>query len=690
MSLFKELKRRNVFRVGIAYVLGAWVLLQAVDFALEVIAAPDWILQVFFLAAIVGLVVALVAAWVFEVTPEGIRREAAVDPGHSITSQTGRKLDRTIIVFLALAVALLLADRFMDSDPELAVIDTVEPVAEAVTATSIAASEPEKSIAVLPFENRSPNPEDGFFADGMHDELLTHLSKISELLVISRTSVMGYAGTDRKIPEIARELGVATIMEGSVQRAGQRVRINVQLIDAQTDAHLWAEIYDRELTAENIFDIQSEITKAIAVALNSALSSDNEAELKDRPTQSLAAYDAYIAGQLLFKNNIESNFRRAIELFDVALAEDQNFAAAWSAKAEALLELYWLFDNGNVELANAAREALDRAARLAPDTVETQNAFAHYYYYILLDYERAIAAFEQVLERAPNLSRAWAGKGFALRRAGRFVESIATLEHAHSLDPLAVDPLDGIVATSLILGQFDKARTALEKMQAIAPNNANTVNRVGDYHFSTGNVALSWTAYRLPVAEPDVFYFTGRLWAAIATRNKVNIELAINDWPEHFHSIDRFPEIYNLSRAEGLIALGRTAESARLLNEIKARVDSSDNPYPHGWKANGAYLPVDLPGLMGDLDAVNEVVAIYKANEPADKLTRIFHYTNIAVAYSRADDPDSALDYLEQILVLVGPARFLTFTVNPAFDSLRNHPRYLAMQADYEAWAGSL
>jgi TolB-like protein/cytochrome c-type biogenesis protein CcmH/NrfG len=663
MSFFQELKRRNVFRVGIAYVLGAWVLLQVIDFALQVIAAPDWILQVFFLAATAGLGVALVAAWIFEVTPEGIRRESSIQAR---------------------------ADKFISDRGQAIVTDTGEEAAEPLNADSRPAAPIEKSIAVLPFENRSPKPEDEFFADGMHDELLTHLSRISGMRVISRTSVLGYAGTDRKIPEIARELGVATVMEGSVQRAGKRVRINVQLIDAQADVHLWAEIYDRELSAENIFEIQSEITKAIAASLNSALSSDNEADLQARPTQSLAAYDAYIAGRLLFNSLTESGFRQAIDRFETALAADPEFAAAWSAKSEALMELYWLFDIGSLDLVEAAREALDRATTLAPDTVETLSALAHYYYYVLLDYKRAISAFERVLDRAPNHSRAWAGKGFAMRRAGRFEEAIAALERAHSLDPLAIDPMDGVFSTNLFLGNIAQAKAMLEKMKAIAPTNPNTVIAESDLYFYTGDVERSAAALDLPISDPGPWFYRLRLGAAVYTRDEAVIEEALNDWPERFHSLRQFPELYNLGKAEALLALGRDEEGNRLLNQIKARDDSSENPYPHGWSANARYLPVDLPGLMGDLDAVNGVVAAYEADLPGDIYSRYdLHYFDIARAYALAGDEEAALDYLEKQLLGTGPAKFIGAVIDPAFDSLRDHPRYRAMQEDYESWLKS-
>ncbi|MCJ7557144.1 MAG: adenylyl cyclase, partial [Gammaproteobacteria bacterium] len=234
MSLFEELKRRNVFRVGIAYAVVAWVLLQVVDLVLDNIVAPEWIMKVFMLVVAVGFPVALIIAWAFEMTPEGLKRESEVDRTQSITPQTGHKLDRIIIMFLAAAVVVLLAERFISTpeEAEVKAITTTDTVRGAAVGETPIHVVSDKSIAVLPLVNRSANPEDAFFADGMHDELLTQLSRISALRVISRTSVMGYAGTTKRMPDIGRELGVATLLEGGVQRSGNRVRINVQLIEA--------------------------------------------------------------------------------------------------------------------------------------------------------------------------------------------------------------------------------------------------------------------------------------------------------------------------------------------------------------------------------------------------------------------------------------------------------------------------
>ncbi|MGI9290956.1 MAG: tetratricopeptide repeat protein, partial [Gammaproteobacteria bacterium] len=273
MSFFEELKRRNVFRVGVAYGVAAWVLLQVADLVLENIDAPGWVIQAMMLMVALGFIAAVVIAWAYEMTPEGVKKESQVDRSRSVTGDTGRKLDRVIIAFLVVAVAVLLIRQ-----------SGVEPVAEqSATQTetaapaTVAAGTNDKSIAVLPFTTRSTSEDDRFFSDGMHDDLLTQLAKIGSLKVISRTSMMEYRETTKNLKQIGLELGVANILEGAVQRVGKQVRINVQLIDTNTDEHLWAETYDREMSLDNLLSIQSEMSRSIAKAMEATLSPAEEA-----------------------------------------------------------------------------------------------------------------------------------------------------------------------------------------------------------------------------------------------------------------------------------------------------------------------------------------------------------------------------------------------------------------------------
>ena len=391
-TFFKELRRRNVVRVAGVYAVVGWVLMQIATTLEESMSLPSWFDGLIVALLLIGLPIALIFAWAFELTPDGVVRTEDVAEGESITGETGRKLDYAIIGGIVALAALMIWQG------NRAPVDVTERMPEEVEQVSEDTVIPlEKSIAVLPFENRSPDPNNAFFADGMHDDLLTHLSKIRDMHVISRTSVMGYANTERKIPEIARELGVATVMEGAVQRAGNRVRINVQLIDAKTDAHLWAEIYDRELTADNIFDIQSEITVAIAAALNLVLSSGDEQQLEARPTQNLEAYDAYMEGRWrsdIYFGGLE-NIRKALASFELAISLDPEFAEAYAGKAYTQLAAYW-YATGHEPWLENALESLQHAEALAPDSVEVLTARGYYHYWGFLDYDNADAAFSRL------------------------------------------------------------------------------------------------------------------------------------------------------------------------------------------------------------------------------------------------------------------------------------------------------
>jgi TolB-like protein/Flp pilus assembly protein TadD len=469
MSMIAELKRRNVFRVGIAYVLMGWVLLQGADFALDLVDAPNWVIQALSIAVITGLPIALFFAWVFEMTPEGIKRESQIDRSQSITPHTGRKLNNIIIVFLAVAVAWLLADKFFlqeISTPQ----QTGAEIAQAKTGAP-AESEPLKqSIAVLPFANRSRSEDDVFFVDGVHDDLLTQLSKVSALKVISRTSVMNYRETDKSLPVIGKELGVSTIMEGSVQRAGDRIRINVQLIDAATDEHLWAEIYDRELTASNIFEIQSEIATAIAGALRAALTREEAERLAARPTENLEAYEAYLLGRQRLARRTIPALAEAVTWFERAVELDPDFALAYVGLADSY-QLQVDYGGMSLDEANAhSQPMVEKALQLDDQSGEAYTSLASIREFVG-DYEAADRAYRRAIELAPNYAQApfWYGL-FLMNSRGLPEQSLEWFQRALELDPLSGIVLSNLSGAYEMLGQFDEAHAVTEKALAMDPD----------------------------------------------------------------------------------------------------------------------------------------------------------------------------------------------------------------------------
>ena len=466
-TLFSELKRRNVVRVAIAYAVVGWLIIEVIDTIAPRLDMPDWVPTFFIVLVLVGLPLALFFSWAYELTPEGVKKTEEVDRGGSITHSTGRKLDFVIIGALVVALGYFvwerqgLVDQTGDGQPGNI---------EAALAARAAAG---KSVAVLPFSNLSGNTETDAFVAGLHDDLLTQLSKINDLKVISRTSVLRYAATTRSMKEIAAELGVAAIMEGGVQRAGNRVRINVQLIDSATDEHLWAETYDRVLTTENVFDIQSEITRQIAAALQAALTPAEEAGLAERPTDSLAAYEAYLSSKLLeerYNDTSEDVIDEAIEAAKLAVELDPEFAAAWSHLAQVHLDRFW-FTSRDQSDASAARAAIERARALKPDAAEVGLMLGLYHYWVNYDYAAALPELDRVLALEPGSEQAWAIRGWVLRRSGRWDEALQSMQRATALNPNSVGDLIEVADTLRVRDRFEEAQAWLRTAETRFPGN---------------------------------------------------------------------------------------------------------------------------------------------------------------------------------------------------------------------------
>jgi TolB-like protein len=443
VSFWEELRRRNVVRVGIAYAVGAWLVLQLTEVLSELLDLPAAIGPVVVSIVLVGFPIVLLVAWVFELTPEGIKRESEVDRSQPRATQTGARLNALISVLLAVAVVYLLLDKFVlhgasDADVVETSAAEQEPAAANSMSADASADAPagprRQSIAVLPFENRSRLEDDEFFVEGVHDDLLTTLARIGDLKVISRTSVSQYTDSAKTIPQIAEELGVATVMEGAVQRSGDMVRINVQLIDAATDEHLWAEIYDREMTAGNLFAIQSEISEQIARALEATLTQEETQLINEQPTDNLAAYNAYLRGRRLQarRNTVQlaeamGEFRRAVEL-------DPEFALAWVGIGETATILTGMGAMSADERNRVREEAANRAIELAPELGEAWLIYA----YTAESQEEAEARNRKAIELSPNYATAYQWLANLIQDDFRRLEEAQQLlDTAVSLDPLS-------------------------------------------------------------------------------------------------------------------------------------------------------------------------------------------------------------------------------------------------------------
>src|SRR5256884_3594371 len=408
-GFFEELRRRKVYRVAAAYIVAAGFIIQIASSTFPAWELPNWSLRLVVALLLIGFPIALILAWAYDVTPQGVRATPT-------TSAPGTHRRRNLTMLIATGVVVSAAAGFF--------------LLPRVSARKI-----DKSIAVLPFENLSDEKENAYFADGMQDDILTNLSKIGDLKVISRTSVMSYRGSGaRSAREIGKTLGVAALLEGSVRRIGNRVRVNVQLINADNDEHIWAEDYDRDLT--DVFAIQTDLAQKISAILQAKLSPNEKARLDRRPTQDPNAYLLFIQGHDYANrpDMFSDTSLKAERLFEQATKLDPNFAAAFAGLSMVESWMYHSFDPLPVRR-EKARDAANEALRLQPDLPEAHLALGFSYYYGDRDYERALAEFEIAKRGLPNEAQAYMAIGAIQRRQGRWAESTANLEKAAELDP---------------------------------------------------------------------------------------------------------------------------------------------------------------------------------------------------------------------------------------------------------------
>jgi len=419
-KLFAELKRRNVYKVAVAYAVVAWLTIQAASIFLPAFNAPQWAMQVFILILVVGFPIALVFSWAFEITPEGIVRESQVAADQSITHHTGRKIVALTIVLAVVATGLLIFQliRARSTPPPAATISN-------------------KSIAVMPFDNLSGDPQNAYFSEGVQDEILTRLAKIAELKVISRTSTQRFKSAPTDLRQIAQQLGVANILEGSVQKANDQVRVNVQLINALTDAHLWADTYDRKLT--DIFAVETEIAKAVADVLKAKLTGSEEHVIAARPTENTEAHQLYLKGRFFWNKRTGNDLKKSIDYFQQAIAADPNYALAYAGVADGYVWLPGYTVGTPRDCYPKAAAAAKRALELDDTLAEARTSLALAFWLYNFDFSQAIREFQRAIELNPNYAIAHQQYGNnTLSALGRFDEAIAEGKRAVELDPLSL------------------------------------------------------------------------------------------------------------------------------------------------------------------------------------------------------------------------------------------------------------
>jgi TolB-like protein/Tfp pilus assembly protein PilF len=460
-KFFAELKRRNVYKVAIAYAVAGWALAQGIAQVFPLFDVPNWALRLIVLAIVIGFPIALVIAWAFEATPEGIKRTEVADAMLAATS--GHKKSAWIYVVViggAISVALFFLGRYTAGNKASATPNDLS----------------NKSIAVLPFENHSPDPDNAYFADGIQDEILTRLSKIADLKVISRTSTQHYKSAPENLPEIAKQLGVAHILEGNVQKSGDTVRVNVQLIKAANDSHLWADTFDRKLT--DIFSVESEVAKTIADQLRAHLSGQEEQAIGTKPTDNPEAYDAYLRGLAysLKTANTTANALGAQKYLREAVRLDPEFALGWALLSYVDARGYITQTlQPTLALREEARQAAETALNLQPNLGEAVLAKGYYHYACLRDYDTAVRYFEQAHQFLPNSSRIPESLAYVARRRGQWDRSESYFNEAERLDPRNVNLLFQHAISYIFVRRFPEALGKFDQILGITPDDVDTL-----------------------------------------------------------------------------------------------------------------------------------------------------------------------------------------------------------------------
>ena len=466
-SFFAELKRRNVYKVAVAYAVIAWLLVQIATQVFPFFEIPNWAVRLVVLVLIAGFPVALVFSWAFEITSEGIVRESDVESGKSIPHHTGKKIVAITIV-LAIVAAGLLAFRLFGPDRRQVVEGGAPATPQSEGLAGARPSIPEKSIAVLPFDSLSEDKSNAYFAEGVQDEILTRLAKVADLKVISRTSTQHLKSVPDNLPQIARQLGVAHVLEGSVQKANDQIRVNVQLINALTDTHLWAETFDRKLT--DIFAVESEIAKTIADTLQAKLSGSEQHAIAARPTENAEAHQLYLKGRFFWNKRTGNDLKKSIEYFEQAIAADPNYALAYAGIADAYVWLPGYTACTPRDCYPKAKAAATKALQLDDTLAEAHTTLALAIWLYDFDSSQAIREFQRAIELNPNYAIAHQQYGNnTLSALGRFDDAIVEGKRAVELDPLSLVINTDMGSDYYYARRYDEAIAQLHKTLEMDP-----------------------------------------------------------------------------------------------------------------------------------------------------------------------------------------------------------------------------
>jgi len=665
-GFFEEVRRRKVYRVAAAYIIAAGGIIQLASAAFPAWELPNWMLRLVIVLLLLGFPIALMLAWAFDITAQGVQ----------VTSSIGvpRTHRRRNIIMLAITGVLVSAGTGFLLLPR------------------VSAHKCDKSIAVLPFENLSDEKENAYFADGIQDDVLTNLSKVGDLKVISRTSVMPYRGKTSNVREIGKVLGVGAVLEGSVRRVGNRVRVNVQLINADTDEHMWAEDYDRDLT--DVFAIQTDLAQQIVRELQAKLSPMEKAQIERRPTENGEAYLAFVQAHNL-SNAMESleKLRQSEQLYQRAIELDPNFALAIARYSQ--LQSWIVHEiERTPERREQARTLAERALQLQPDLPEVHLARGFSYYYGDTDYEAALREFEIARRGLPNESEVYLAIGAIQRRQGKWAESIANLEKAASLNPKDTWPLQQLSYNYAMLRNYDAANKTLDRALALDPN----------------AMELLGEKLRLAIVEKGDFDFAEKAFEALKSIPMTNeqklktadartdVFLLERKYSEGLREAESLPDdqlagypkglwskYYNIGFARRALQDATGARAAFLKAKSAAEEQLKHSP-------DDARLRIQLAKVLAFLGQKDSALAeAQRASElqpeSKDALDGPEITEGVAQVCAILGDNDRAIAILDGLLNRPSYVTVHGLRVNPIWDSLRKDPRFQALIDRHETRA---
>lgn len=656
-GFFEEVKRRKVYRVAVAYAVGAAGAIQLASAVFPAWELPSWTLRLVIVLLLIGFPISLILAWALEVTPEGIRATPR--------APTSPRRRRNVVALVAIGIIVSAAAGFF--------------LLPRASARRI-----DKSIAVLPFDNFSDDKENAFFADGIQDDILTNLSKIGDLKVISRTSVMPYRGKEKNVREIGKALGVSAILEGSVRKSGNRVRVNVQLINAETDEHVWSEVYDRDLT--DVFAIQTDLARKIADELKAKLSPTEKALISRKPTENGEAYLAFVQAHNLHVGLEElPKLKQAEQLYERALQLDPNFALAAAQLSKLHSWIFHTYDPG-ADRRQKSRSLAERAVQLQSDLPEAHLAMGFALYYLERDYLHALEEFAIAQKGLPNDSEVYLAIGAIQRRQGKWEESNANLEKAATLSPNETWPLQNLVLNYQMQRDWVAARRVIERALTLAPDSLGLrsiksqleISEKGSFQYIDEGIKLMDAK---PMSEQERAHFTVACMQVLLLQKKyadvlqragtLKDELLASDVEKQLGKYG----IMGIAKK----MTGDEAGSREALLKAKELAQKFVSEAPEDFKRYGRLA--EVLSWLGEKEAA--IAAAKRGTELLPESIDAFDgpvaTQNLAETYVTLGEYDQGLPLLDGLLSRPSALTVSFLKIHPAYDPIRNDPRFLAL-----------